>query len=207
MTINSFLQVRYGGKSVIVKANDRPNCAKHPDIVDLTTTAFRTLAPLSSGKLAGSFIALDKTPKGLVKEFIPTDFFANYSIKLDANIPNIYLPNETLKLSGKTTGSENETLVYLQMPSGKTLTLGQDNLSGNRFEYYFPLTEIGTYQFVVASGRSFAGARSLMFTVLDPKVLAKKYYEGNVAAVNGITVSGRRVETGDLTPTNLVSVN
>ncbi len=47
VSLGRLLQISAEGKSVVVKANDRPNCAKHPDIADLTTTAFRALAPLS----------------------------------------------------------------------------------------------------------------------------------------------------------------
>lgn len=47
LDLGRLIQVANGSKSVVVKVNDRPNCSKHPDIVDLTTTAFRSLAPLS----------------------------------------------------------------------------------------------------------------------------------------------------------------
>lgn len=56
--LGRLIQVAYGPRSVIVKANDRPNCTKHPDIVDLSTAAFQSLAPLSKGRLAGSFEVL-----------------------------------------------------------------------------------------------------------------------------------------------------
>lgn len=63
------------------------------------------------------------------------------------------------------------------MPSGKSITLGQNNVEGTRFAYYIPLTEIGDYQLVVASGRSFSATRSLGFTVIDPSVIGGKIYE------------------------------
>ncbi len=75
--LNTLVQVRSGDSGVIVKVNDRPNCAKHPDIIDLTRTAFTTLAPLSKGRLDGSFLSLGKVSNSLVKEYLPTDFFAN----------------------------------------------------------------------------------------------------------------------------------
>ena len=57
------MQVRYLDKAVLVKANDRPNCAKHPDIVDLTKAAFSSIAPISKGKLDGTLVALGSLPK------------------------------------------------------------------------------------------------------------------------------------------------
>lgn len=57
-SLGKLLQITAEGKSVMVKANDRPNCDKHPDIADLTTTAFKSLAPLSKGRLSGSVAEL-----------------------------------------------------------------------------------------------------------------------------------------------------
>jgi rare lipoprotein A len=56
--LGTLAQIRVGEISTTVKINDRPNCAKHADIIDLTRTAFTTLAPLSKGRLAGSFTTL-----------------------------------------------------------------------------------------------------------------------------------------------------
>lgn len=186
--------------------NDRPNCSKYPNIIDLTTAAFGTLAPLSRGKLEGSVVTLGAIAKGQVKEFFPTDFFSNFSIQLDANIPDFYLPNETLQITGNTTGGSTETLMYLMMPSGKSITLGQDNVDGSRFAYYLPLTEVGDYQLVVASGRSFSATKSLGFTVIDPNVIDGKIYEGNTSTIGAVNISGQRIVTGDLTPTSLLEI-
>ena len=204
--LNTLLQVRYGDSSVLVKANDRPDCVKHGDIVDLTKTAFSTLAPLSKGRLDGSFLALGKLPASVVKEYLPTDFFSSFSVKIDANTPNLYLPSEVFRLAGDTTNGANETLLYVIAPSGKKTTLGQDNVSGSRFEYAVPLSEIGTYQFVIASGRIFSGAKALTFTVIDPSLVsAKQYFGSPVSAV--VTVSSERRESGNLSPTDIIRVN
>lgn len=60
--LGRLIQVANGSKSVVVKVNDRPSCSKHPDIVDLTTTAFQSLAPISKGRISGSFEVLGWTP-------------------------------------------------------------------------------------------------------------------------------------------------
>lgn len=73
--LNTLLQVRYGDSAVLVKANDRPNCTKHPDIVDLTKTAFETLAPLSKGRLAGSFLPLGTIKNNTTKIPLDQNFF------------------------------------------------------------------------------------------------------------------------------------
>jgi len=56
--LGSLIQVVSGEKSVVVKNNDRPNCTKHPKMVDLSTVAFTQLAPLTKGRLTGQAINL-----------------------------------------------------------------------------------------------------------------------------------------------------
>lgn len=46
---NTLLQVGREGNSVIVKINDRPNCTKHPNITDLTRTAFGAIGKVRDG--------------------------------------------------------------------------------------------------------------------------------------------------------------
>lgn len=48
---NTLLQVGKGNTSVIVKANDRPNCSKFPNVVDLSKVAFEKLGNISTGRL------------------------------------------------------------------------------------------------------------------------------------------------------------
>ncbi len=43
----------YGATGVVVGANDRPNCARHPELIDLSRKAFQMLAPLNTGKVSG----------------------------------------------------------------------------------------------------------------------------------------------------------
>lgn len=97
--LGRFVQVASGTKSVVVKVNDRPSCSKHPDIVDLTTSAFQALAPLSKGRLSGSFETLGMAPSGYRKEPVSPSAFSDLGIRFDENIPNTYLPGETLRVS------------------------------------------------------------------------------------------------------------
>ncbi len=100
--LGTLTQLRNGDKAVTVKLNDRPNCTKHPDIVDLTRTAFTSLGRLSQGRLNGSFIPLEVLPTGLTKEYLPIDFFAPLGVTISPETPNIYLPGDTLILRGRT---------------------------------------------------------------------------------------------------------
>lgn len=169
--LNTLIQVRYGDKSVVVKANDRPNCTKHPDIVDLTTTAFSTLAPLSKGRLDGSFVSLGTVQNATVKNYLPEQYFDALNVQLNPRIPNLYEVGETLVLKGQTTDNSAESLILVITPSGTEISYGQESESGSQFTYHIPLNEAGTYRLVLASGRSFSGARALAIEVLNPSVL------------------------------------
>lgn len=138
---NTLLQVAGGGSAVIVKLNDRPNCAKHPDLTDLSSIAFGKLGKISTGKIAGVSNTLGTVSKSYVKKAVPTDTFKSLGITLDDNLPNTYLKNETLHITGKELLGKDYTILYLKSPSGKDITLGAKKGSDSRFEYDYPLEE------------------------------------------------------------------
>lgn len=172
--LNTLIQVTNGKKSVIVKNNDRPNCALHPDIVDLTKNAFSAIGKLSSGRLSGSFIALKGVPKSYYKKYIPSAIFAPLGITLEQGLPNTYLPNETIHISGREMLGKEDTLLYLQSPSGKDISLSRKKDASGHFEYAYPLSEIGTYHLVVTSGLGFETNTFADIVVLDPVIFSGK---------------------------------
>ena len=73
----TLLQIGKGNSSVIVKASDRPNCSKYPEVTDLSKTAFATIGNLSSGRLQGTIVPLGIAPKNYTKMLLPSDIFEN----------------------------------------------------------------------------------------------------------------------------------
>ena len=200
IALGTLTQIRFGEISTTIKINDRPNCAKHADIIDLTRTAFTTLAPLSKGRLAGSFITLGVLPSEVTKEYLSTDFFAPLGIILTANTPNLYALGETLSITGKTTNGLSESLIYIVEPNGNIISYGQ---SGSAIEYQVPLTQVGEYELVVAAGRSFSGAKSLKIQVLDSSITRNRQFFA-AAPQTKVTLSTERREASDLTPSFLL---
>lgn len=115
-----------GDKSVIVKINDRPNCTKYPNITDLSTSAFKVLGKISSGRLSGTINLLGTVPKNYTKRTLPTDAFSDLGIELDSGLPNTYLKNETIHITGKNLLDRDHTLFSLKSPSGKYITLSME---------------------------------------------------------------------------------
>lgn len=87
--LGQYFYVSTGSLGVVVEANDRPNCTKYPNVVDLSREAFRTLAPLSLGRLS----AVSTTPVGWAPEtpkgFLPRDTFSHLGVTLQSDIPTV----------------------------------------------------------------------------------------------------------------------
>ncbi len=45
--LGQYLYVSHGNTGVVVDLNDRPNCSRFPQIVDLSTVAFKKFSPLT----------------------------------------------------------------------------------------------------------------------------------------------------------------
>lgn len=205
LAFNTLVQANAGGKGVIVKVNDRPNCKRYPNIIDLTTSAFNTLAPVSRGKIAGSVVPLGSVNKSYTKQYLATDSFASLGITLDTKIPNTYLLNETLHITGTENNGKDDTVLFLRTPSGKDVSLSRKKDEQNRIDYSYPLEETGIYKMVIASGLSFETSTFIDITVFDASVFAAKSY--NKPAKNGQidTLKIERVETSDLTAFNTIT--
>lgn len=169
--LNTLLQVSANGTSVIAKLNDRPNCTKYPNLVDLSKAAFSALGKPAS---EGSMTILGTVPKAYIKKTLPIDAFSSLGIALDSDIPNTYLKNETFHIAGKELAGKGYAILYLRSPSGKDITLGAKAGSDGRFEYDYPLEEIGTYEMVLSSGLGFKTSISLDITVLDDNLFSVK---------------------------------
>ena len=180
----------YGGRAIVVKNNDRPNCKLHPDVIDLSTIAFKTLAPLSKGRMKGEYVALGAVSKSLSKQYIPTNSFSSQDILLNENIPNIYLAGETIHISGKTTDGKMQSLLYFILPNGENMAISQDNANGTEFSFDLPLMQTGKYRMTVSSGFDVRDVSFVEIQVLDPSVFqGKKLFSSDITAIQNINMS------------------
>lgn len=204
--LGRLIQVGYGSRSVVVKVNDRPSCSRHPDIVDLSTSAFQTLAPLSKGRLKGSFEVLGQTPAGYRKEPLSTSAFSELGIKLGEKIPNTYLVGETIRVSGQVTDGKEDTVFFLKSPSGKRFSRAMP-VTGGAFTYEAPLLEPGRYDLVIASGMGFSTSKTQSVYVFEDDVFASKKLLSS-ASVPFVVPELRfvRKESSDLTPMNVLDL-
>ncbi len=114
---NTLSQIILDNKSIVVKVNDRPNCTKHPNLVDLSTIAFDFLAKRYTGKKPGEYLELWKVDKDYYKKYLSLDSFKDYWLILEENIPNIYFINEWISIKWSTILDSAEIKFSLTYPN------------------------------------------------------------------------------------------
>lgn len=99
--LGQLVHVSTESSSVVVLANDRPNCRKYPTIVDLTSRAFSVVAPLSVGRIASGVTV---TPIGYpsapdyVRKDLSRDVFTPLGVTLDTPFSSTAFTDETISL-------------------------------------------------------------------------------------------------------------
>ncbi len=51
ISLGKNVYIASGNTGTIVRVNDRPNCLRYPNIIDLTKKSFSLFAPLSTGRI------------------------------------------------------------------------------------------------------------------------------------------------------------
>lgn len=181
----SLIQVRANNKSILVEANDRPNCNKYPNVVDLSTRAFSSLSSLSAWRIKWAEAKLITTnlPPGYKKKYLKTDTFSELGIVLDSNLPNTYFLTDRVRFSWKVINTQESMLLYVRFPSGKTETIAYRIDSNKRFIVDFLPSEEGIYTFVLAGWVWFETTLSDVFYVIKNDTLKSIWYQTD-SAVN-----------------------
>ena len=110
----SLVYVQMGSSGMTLKVNDRPNCQKHDDLIDVSKAVFTRFAPLSRGKVVWvSVTPLWSAPIGYEKRLLEANTFENDGITLDPDLPNTYCVNESIVLRGKTLSNNPSVTVLL----------------------------------------------------------------------------------------------
>ncbi|GAB0174887.1 MAG: hypothetical protein HHAS10_07660 [Candidatus Altimarinota bacterium] len=172
--LGQYLHVSKGNTGVVVELNDRPNCSRYPEVIDLSRRAFQVFAPLSAGRVeALNVTPIGTAPMGQTKGFLPSDSFRHLGVTLTNDIPNILFSGDTIEVSGNITTANQYVLVYAQKegnpPVNKLLKVGKDKT----FKGYITLPDItGELVFVVASGNSFDTDKYVTLTLIGKDSLS-----------------------------------
>ncbi|MDD2566249.1 MAG: hypothetical protein PHZ26_05740 [Candidatus Gracilibacteria bacterium] len=181
--LNKFIQVWSGNKSLIVKVNDRPNCERFPNLIDMTTTAFDYFSARYIGKAEGEYIELGTSLKDYYKMYFPTDIYNDEGIVLQNKTPNSYLLNETININGELTLPGREISLKIISPTGKNIVLTKQ--VDKYFSFSYPLEELGEYSV------SFVGSSNTfkIYTLDDSLFSGKKFITQDITKISSPTIT------------------
>lgn len=144
---------------MVVTLTDRPNCSRHTDRIDLSSSVFSTFAPLSSWLITD----ISATPLGIktgkfVKRNLSQEEFLDYSVELSSPIANTFFAWETIKIQGKILNSKKQVAVFFKDKSSSekytySYLVGSNNsfdlvvpLPKNTWEYFFKILSISPWE-------------------------------------------------------------
>ena len=171
--LGQYLYVSKWNTGVVVDANDRPNCSKYPQIIDLSSEAFRLFAPLSAWRVPDvSVTVMGNAPTQSSKTFLSSDTFRHLWILLTNNVPTVVFSSNTIEVSGKVMTADQYVLLYAQKewmpPVNKLVKVAKDK----SFKWFLTLPDtIGEVVFIVASGNSFDTDKYATLSLISPTSL------------------------------------
>lgn len=184
--LGQYLYVHTSSTGVVVRANDRPNCKKYPNLIDLSQSAFQLFSPVASGKIPN--IAVDILAPvwndNQMKWFIPTSSFSSLWVLLDSPVPNIFFSGDGIEISGRVVNNEKYALLYMKNKNtGETFDslIRVDSVGKFMIRFALPKNP-GNYIFILAWGQSFQTDRFTEVTLLDRNLFQ---YPMNIPTLSG----------------------
>ena len=112
--LGHYLYVSKGGTGVVLDANDRPNCAKYPSVIDLSRDVFSLFAPLDRGLIADiSVTDIGVAPTDVMKGFLAKDIFAHLGVTLTSSVPTVLPVGQGISIRGRVAVGSDYVIVYL----------------------------------------------------------------------------------------------
>ena len=171
-----FLYVARWGTGVVVKANDRPNCSRYPNIIDLSRESFSLFASPSLGRIDTVEVTdIGQASTDQVKKFLPKNIFSHLDVSLTSTIPSILFIGQGLEIQWKVSIPSDYVIVYFSNqdnPDIKESSLVKVGKDG-RFTARIQLPKkVGNYTFVIARGKSFNTDSYATISLIDPDMLS-----------------------------------
>lgn len=185
-TLGEYMYVYTSSTWVIVKHNDRPNCRKQSDLIDLSRVGFTAFAPTSVGRFSSAtWVSLGVLPVSLKKDF-SRDVFSSFWVELSGAIPNTFRTGEWLVLRGRVTDSKKTVFLYIE---NKNTWVSKNSIVRTRSDGTFSLpfvfpSDAGEYYFILSSGNSFETTNPPRVYVVDSSVLKYPYLPHNNTNTN-----------------------
>ena len=189
--LNTFTQVIFNNKSLLVKVNDRPSCSRFPNLIDMSTLAFDFLAQRYQGTKKWEYKELTKVDSDYYKQYIPENFFNDSHVFLNKKIPNTYIANETFNLWGEILNNSKILKLIINYPSWKEIELKKVDVE-KYFLYSMPLDEIWKYS--VRFENSWNISKTFNIHVFDKKIFnSKKVFENKINKFSNIKIEHEHI--------------
>ena len=168
--LSQFAYVNTTQTGMVVTLTDRPNCSRHTDRIDLSSSVFSRFAPLSQWlitDISATPLAI-KTGK-FIKRDILQEEFQDLFIKFSEPIANTYFRSEIVHIRWKVLNNEKYVMTYLENKSTwKKYSYSYPINSDHSFDILLSVPdEAGEYYFVIAAGTSFRTQKPLSIFVAD----------------------------------------
>lgn len=158
----------------VVTLNDRPNCSRHSDVIDLSRSVFEAFAPTSVWRMTDvSVTPIWKNESNLPKKTFRLTAFSDLGVVLSKYISNTYFIGESILLEWRVLDKKEYVMIYVQSQADKTDYSQLVKLDSNgKFKFAFTLPKTpGKYFFVLASGNSFETTTPESIVLIDPASL------------------------------------
>lgn len=153
------------GKETYVRINDRGPYGDEERIIDLSTAAFAAIAPLSQGIARVSITPVSGPPGGTENDSASaicpdppslSAFSENTfeNITLSTSLPNVYLADEVLSVSGISASSKTEVSAFLADDVGDQYPYVNETGAGGSFSLQLFFPGAGEYKFGILPGES-----------------------------------------------------
>lgn len=168
--LGGYAYVSTASTGVVVTLNDRPNCRKYPDVIDLSRIAFEPFASFSKGRVTDVSVVSFGTKSVFQKKMYPQSIFQEQNVLLKQNFANIYFADEAFLIQWKVTDGKRNVIIYLsRKDTGEEFTFLAETDSAGNFSYPLPLPPIPwEYYFVISSGNSFSWVKPISLFLFAP---------------------------------------
>ncbi len=166
----NYAYIQKGMTWMVVNLNDRPNCNRFPDVIDLSKSAFQIFSPLSVGRFTDiNATLIGENSFHFGKKSFSSDTFSPFNIILTRPLSNSYFTSDGIVIEWRVTDKKGTMMVYLKnQVSGNEFSFLKTVDTSGKFHFAFTLPEEAwIYYFVLSSGNSFQTTKPELLSILN----------------------------------------
>lgn len=164
-----------GGTGFVATINDRPNCSRYPEVVDLSRVGFQIFAPISAWRIGDiSLTPIGTNTDSFQKKNLAKDTFVPLGVEVSTTLSNTYFTWDSILVKWRVLDNKPYALIYLENKKTKkeySYLVKSDASWYFQYVLTFP-NSAGVYYFIIASGNSFSTEIPIEIKLVDPSELS-----------------------------------